>query len=155
MPILFSLGLIAAYFFSFRLFFAHLDIEPQAIDILKLWVSTEYVRYQTGREDISLSEKAELISEAQNIQFKSWSVSGKPERMVFRIEVAPNPAQPPNTPDIRYFRLDHSLPLGWTGQYPSGQMPSRIFWHCSWFEHQITHFFQQISNLFARIMHKK
>jgi hypothetical protein len=59
MPIRFSLGLIAACFFAFRLFFAHLDIEPQAIDILKRWVSSEYVGYQTGREDISLAEKAE------------------------------------------------------------------------------------------------
>jgi hypothetical protein len=118
MPIRFSLGLIAACFFAFRLFFAHLDIEPQAIDILKRWVSSEYVRYQTSRDDISLSEKAKVISQAQNIQFKSCSVRGKPERMVFRIEVAPNPAQPPNTPDIRYFRLDHSLVLGWAGSIP-------------------------------------
>jgi hypothetical protein len=118
MPIRFSLGLIAASFFAFRLFFAHLDIEPQAIDILKRWVSSEYVRYQTSRDDISLSEKAKVISQAQNIQFKSCSVRGKPERMVFRIEVAPNPAQPPNTPDIRYFRLDHSLVLGWAGSIP-------------------------------------
>ena len=118
MPIRVSLGLIAACFFAFRLLFAHLDIESQAIDILKRWVSSEYVRYQTSRDDISLSEKAELISQAQNIQFKSWSVRGKPERMVFRIEVAPNPAQPPSTPDIRYFRLDHSLVLGWAASIP-------------------------------------
>jgi hypothetical protein len=118
MPIRFYLGLIAACFFAFRLFFAHLDIEPQAIDILKRWVSSEYVGYQTGREDITLAEKAELISQAQNIEFKSWSVRGKPERMVFSIEVAPNSAQPPNTPDIRYFRLDHSLILGWAGSIP-------------------------------------
>ncbi len=98
--------------------FAHLDVDPQAINILKRWVSSEYVRYQTGREDISLSEKAELISQAQNIQFKSWSVRGKPECMVFRIEVAPNSAQPPNTPDIRYFRMDHSMVLGWAGSIP-------------------------------------
>jgi hypothetical protein len=118
MPIRFSLGLIAACFFSFRLFFAHLDIEPQAIDILKRWVSSEYVRYQTGRDDISLSEKAELISQAQNIQFKSWSVRGKPERMVFRIEVAPNLGQPLSAPNVRYFRLDHSLVLGCSGSVP-------------------------------------
>lgn len=118
MPIRFSLGLIAACFFAFRLFFAHLDIDPQAIDILKRWVSSEYVRYQTSRDDISLYEKAELISQAQNIEFKSWNVRGKPERMVFRIEVAPNPAKPSNTPNIRYFRLDHSLVLGWAGSIP-------------------------------------
>jgi hypothetical protein len=118
MPIRFSLGLIAACFFAFRLFFAHLDIEPQAIDILKRWVSSEYVGYQTGREDISLAEKAELISQAQNIEFKSWSVRGKPERMVFRIEVAPNSAKPPSVPNVRYFRLDHSLVLGWAGSIP-------------------------------------
>jgi len=92
--------------------------DPQAINILKRWVSSEYVRYQASREDISLSEKAELISQAQNIEFKSWRVRGKPERIVFRIEVAPNPAQPPNTPNIRYFRLDHSLGLGWAGSIP-------------------------------------
>jgi hypothetical protein len=118
MQIRFSLGLIAACFLAFRLFFAHLDIDPQAIDILKRWVSSEYVRYQTSRDDIALSEKAELISQAQNIQFKSWSVRGKPERMVFRIEVAPNPAQPPSATNIRYFRLDHSLPLGWAASMP-------------------------------------
>ena len=81
-------------------------------------MSSEYVRYQTGREDISWSEKAELISQAQNIQFKSWSVRGKSERMVFHIEVAQNPAQTLNTPNIRYFRMDHSLPLGWRGALP-------------------------------------
>jgi hypothetical protein len=118
MPIRFSLGLIAACFFAFRLFFAHLDVDPQAIKILKRWVSSEYVRYQTSRDDISLSEKAELISQAQNIEFKSWSVRGKPERMVFRIEVAPNSAKPPSVPNVRYFRLDHSLVLGWTGSVP-------------------------------------
>jgi hypothetical protein len=76
MPIRFSLGLIAACFFAFRLFFAHLDVDPQAIDILKRWVSSEYVRYQTGRDDIPLAEKAKVISQAQNIEFKSWSVRG-------------------------------------------------------------------------------
>ena len=35
MPIRFSLGLIAACFFAFRLLFAHLDVDPQAINILK------------------------------------------------------------------------------------------------------------------------
>lgn len=118
MPIRFSLSFLAACIFAFRLLFAHLDIEPQAIDIMKRWVSSEYVRYQTSRDDIPLSEKAELISHSQNIEFKSWSVRGKPERMVFRIEVAPNPAQPWNTPNIRYFRLDHSLPLGWAASVP-------------------------------------
>jgi hypothetical protein len=72
--------------------------DPQAINILKRWVSSEYVRYQASREDISLSEKVELISQAQTIELKSWGVRGKPERMVFRIEVVPNSAQPPNTP---------------------------------------------------------
>lgn len=118
MPIRFSLGLIASCFFAFRLFFAHLDIDPQAIDLLKRWVSSEYVRYQADRDDIALSEKAELIRQAQTIEFKSWNVRGKPERMVFRIEVTPNPAQPPNTSSIRYFRLDHSLILGWAGSVP-------------------------------------
>ena len=76
--------------------FAHLDVDPQAINILKRWVSSEYVRYQASREDISLSEKAERISQAQTIELKSWGVRGKSERMVFRIEVAPNSAKPPN-----------------------------------------------------------
>lgn len=118
MPIRFSLSFLAACIFAFRLLFAHLDIEPQAIDILKRWVSSEYVRYQTSREDISLSEKAEFIRQTQNIEFKSWSVRGKPDRMVFRVEVLPNPAQPPNTPNTRYFRLDHFLPLGWAASVP-------------------------------------
>ena len=118
MPVRFSLGLFVGVFLIFRLFFANLDIEPQAVYILKRWISSEYVRYQMQREDISLSEKAELIRQSQNIEFISWSVRGKPERMVFRLEVAPNPAQPPNTPNIRYFRLDHSLVMGWAGSIP-------------------------------------
>lgn len=111
-------ALIAVCWFSLRLMLARSDIDPEATSMLKRWISAEYVRYQSGREDISLAEKAELFASAENIEFVSFTARGKPERMVLRVELAANPAQPPGTSTLRYYRMEHSLLQGWNTAIP-------------------------------------
>ncbi|WP_196434526.1 hypothetical protein [Methylomonas sp. LL1] len=114
-------------FLVFRLFFAHLSIDPEATDVLKRWISAEYTRYHVDRQDITLAEKAERLTQSQTIDFLSVEARGKPDRMVFRVVIAPNPAQPPNSPMIRYFRLEHSLLLGWNASLPRRADPVVYF----------------------------
>ena len=111
-------ALLAICLFGVRLMLARNDIDPEATSMLKRWISAEYVRYQSARDDISLAEKAELLSSAENIEFVSLTARGKPERMVFRVDLVANPAQPPGTPTIRYFRMEHSMLLGWNASIP-------------------------------------
>lgn len=101
-----------------RLIFAQLDVDPQAADVLKRWLASEYSRYHFSREDLSLEEKSSLIAAAQNITFTKIEARGKPEHMMFRVELAPNPARPPNSPDVRYFKMEHSLMMGWQTVVP-------------------------------------
>lgn len=109
---------VVAAVFLFKLTLAHVDIDPGAVVVLKRWVGAEYRRYQLDRTDISLEQKAELVASTENIEFLSINARGKPERMVFRVELAPHPAKPINRSDVRYYRMDHSLLLGWSASVP-------------------------------------
>jgi len=122
-----SLGVLAFGFFLFKLTFAHIDADPQAIQVLQQWVSSEYVRYNVDREDISLQEKAELLEYATEVEFSSVECRGKPDDMIFRVELKPNPAQPPNKPLVRYFRMKHSLLTGWDAAVPTSSGPLSYF----------------------------
>lgn len=101
-----------------RLIFAQLDVDPQATDVLKRWLTSEYSRYHFNREDLSLEQKSALMAAAQNIMFTKIEARGKPEHMMFRVELAPNPARPPNSPEVRYFKMEHSLMMGWQTVVP-------------------------------------
>jgi len=113
-----TLSVLAFCGLLFRSIFAQLDVDPQATNVLKRWLATEYSSYHLKREDLSLEEKAALIEAAQNIVITKIEARGKPEHMIFRIELAPNPARPPNSPDVRYFKMEHSLMMGWQTVVP-------------------------------------
>lgn len=84
----------------------------------KRYIGAEYARYQLQREDISLDEQAERVKKAENIELLSVKARGNPKRIVFRVEIAANVAQPPNAKTIRYFRMRHSLTLGYPDAGP-------------------------------------
>lgn len=113
-----SWGVLGLCLLIFRLFFAYADIEPEATGILKRYIGAEYARYQLQREDISLDEQAERVKKAENIELLSVKARGNPKRIVFRVEIAANVAQPPNAKTIRYFRMRHSLTLGYPDAGP-------------------------------------
>lgn len=96
-----------------RLFFAYVDLDTQGTHLLKNWISAEYSRYQLNRQDISVEEKARLLESAQAIEFVSMAARGTPKRLIVQVIIAPNPAQPPNQSRERYYRMEHSLLLGW------------------------------------------
>lgn len=106
-------ALIGLLFIAGRLFLAASTIDPQAINQLKNWVAMEYTRYQLSRENLALEEKALMLQYARNIEFISIHASGPADNRVFRVEVKPNPAQPPNSPSIRHYRLSFTLLTGW------------------------------------------
>lgn len=56
-----------------------------------------------------------MLAYAENIEFFQIEARGKPDRMIFRVEITPNPAKPPSSPAIQYFRMEHSLLMGWHG----------------------------------------
>lgn len=106
-------ALIGFLFIAGPFYLAASTADPQAIEQLKYWVAMEYTRYQLSRENLDLEEKALMLQHARNIEFVSIHAAGPADDRVFRIEVRPNPAQPPNSSPIRYYRLSFTLLTGW------------------------------------------
>lgn len=113
-----GLGMLGVGFVLFRLFFAYADIDPEAINILKKHIAREYASYQLQREDISPPEKQTLMQAAEAVQLASVHARGNADKMVFRVEVLPNAAQPPHKPGVRYFRMRHELLTGYPDYGP-------------------------------------
>lgn len=122
----FFVGIALAGFLVIRSFFAHASADPEATTILKRWVVTEFQRYHLDRTDLALEQKSALLLEAAALDFSSISARGTAGNMVIRVEIKPNAALPPDTPPVRYFRMRHSLLVGWE-QTPRTASPLTYF----------------------------
>jgi hypothetical protein len=100
-------------FLGLLTFFAHSEVDPHASAVLKRWVAADLTNYQVNRTDLPLEEKAALLLEAAKVDFASISARGTANTMVFRVEIKPNIALPPDAPSVRYYRLRYSLSIGW------------------------------------------
>lgn len=106
--------ILSVAFVAFRSFLAHASVDPEAVAIMKQWIAAEYAQYHLSRDNISLKERAALLRQAKDVEFRSVNARGAAGNMVFRIEVEPSPAHPPERSLVRYYRMRYSLTLGWS-----------------------------------------
>ena len=104
---------IAAAFLAFRSFFAYVTVDKEGAALLKKWISAECTLYHVNRTDVSLEKKAELLRQAEQVEFLSIKARGHASNMVVRVQIKPGPAVPPKTPEFSYFRMRYSVALGW------------------------------------------
>ncbi len=62
----------------------------------------------------SLLERGVAIVGASSVTIREIAVRGPLDGAVARIELAPNPAFPPGTDLVRYYRVRYSEITGWT-----------------------------------------
>ena len=109
-----SLALIAIGWLLFRSLVAYATLEPAALNVLKQWITAEYRRYHLDRKDLSLEEKGAMLLQADKVEFLSVSARGSADSMVVRVEIKPSAVHPPRSPTLRYYRMKHSMILGWS-----------------------------------------
>lgn len=105
-----ALGLLALLW---RAFFAFADLDPQGTEVLRGVVSHEYRSYQLARSDLDRDALAQLLERADTVRFRRVSARHDGRRLIVRVELEPNPAAPPSSPQVRYFRMEHDLVTGW------------------------------------------
>jgi hypothetical protein len=79
-------------------------------------IAAEYQRYHLSRADLSIVEKAKLLSDIQKMKIRSLTARGESENLVVRIEVEPNTIQPPGLPTVQYYQLKYSSLSGWANK---------------------------------------
>ena len=100
-------------FSVWRLFSAHADLENGASDRLRDWITTEYHRDALTHYRDTPELLAEKVKQIEQLSFRNISARGKPDNMIVRVEVAPNPAEPAGTEHKRYFRMQYDELTGW------------------------------------------
>lgn len=105
--------LALAAFAGFRLLQASTTLDGDGREVLRQWIAAEYARYQLARTDLTDEERVPLLLATDSVEFRSLSGRGRPDRTIVRVEVAPGSAQPPDSPVVRYYRMEYSTITGW------------------------------------------
>ena len=100
-------------FIVLRSFFIHSAIDQDAVPLVKKWVTAEFERYQLARTDLSAEEKGSMLQQARQVEFSSFNARGSAKGTIVRVEIKPNPAMPPGTQLVRYYRMRYNLMTGW------------------------------------------
>lgn len=107
---------VIAGFLGFRYLTAVEALDTDGSKAVRDWIAAEYQRYQLARRDLGDADRADLLLKAADVKLVSLAARGRPESMAVRVEIEPNPARPPGSPRVRYFRLEYSLVNGWRHQ---------------------------------------
>lgn len=96
---------------------AAISLSSTEQNIVKNSIAAEYQRYHLSRNDLTMFEKANLLSTIQNMKIRSLSARGEPEhRLIVRAEVEPTTAKPPGLDDVLYYQLNYSPLTGWSSE---------------------------------------
>jgi hypothetical protein len=106
--------LIVAGVGGYRVTTARAKIDTQGRAALEQWVQMELVRPLLADTTRSLQEQGAAIAQASSVTIRSLAVRGKLSNAVVRVELAPNPALPPGTDLVRYYRMRYTTISGWT-----------------------------------------
>jgi hypothetical protein len=98
----------------FRVSTARAKLDTQGRAALEAWVQGEIIRPILADTTRSLSERGAAIQEASSVSIRSLAVRGPLSKAVVRVELTPNPALPPGTDLVRYYRMRYSEITGWT-----------------------------------------
>jgi hypothetical protein len=111
------LGLVGYRFVSVRS-----SLNSEGTEVLKTWISGEFQRYYLAQTDLSQAEKAQLVTGAADVEFRSVSARGSGDNIVVRVELEPSEFQPPGTELVRYYRMEHSTVTGWRHKGDAGAL---------------------------------
>jgi hypothetical protein len=100
-------------FLGFRFATARATVGTEGAEVLRQWVAAEYQRYHLDRTDLSDEERARVLLATDSVRFRTVSGRGSPDDMVVRVEIEPSSAHPPDTPYVRYYRMEYSTVTGW------------------------------------------
>lgn len=98
----------------FRVATARAKLDTQGRAALEMWVQQEMIRPILADTTRSLQEKGAAALQASSVKIQSLAVRGRLSNAVVRVELAPNPALPPGTDLVRYYRMRYSQLTGWT-----------------------------------------
>ena len=107
---------VALVVFGLKYVGASETLDTQAAEKIKFWLSAEYLRSVQAREDLSPEERSRLVLASDEIEFADISARGSGDEIIVRVEVEPNPAEPPDKERIRYFEMSYSGLTGWQYQ---------------------------------------
>jgi hypothetical protein len=96
-----------------RITTARAKIDTQGRAALETWVQNELIRPILADTTRSLAQRGAAIEQASSVTIRSLAVRGPLSNAVVRVELAPNPALPPGTDLVRYYRAQYSLIMGW------------------------------------------
>lgn len=105
--------IVLAAFAVFRLTQASATLDKDGREVLRQWIAAEYSRYHLARDDVTDEERVPFLLASDSVEFLSLSGRGRPDRTIVRVEVAPGSARPPDTPAVRYYRMEYSTITGW------------------------------------------
>ena len=98
----------------FRVATARAKLDTQGRAQLEAWVQSEVIRPILADTTRSLAEQGAAVLQASSVTIQSLAVHGSLSKAVVRVELAPNPALPPGTAMVRYYRMRYSSLTGWT-----------------------------------------
>ena len=98
----------------FRVTTARAKLDTQGRAQLEMWVQQEMIRPILADTSRSLLERGAAVLQASSVSIRSLAVRGPLNNAVVRVELAPNPALPPGTDLVRYYRMRYSDLTGWT-----------------------------------------
>jgi len=98
----------------FRVTTARAKLDTQGRAQLEMWVQQEMIRPILADTSRSLLERGSAVLQASSVSIRSLAVRGPLNNAVVRVELDPNPALPPGTDLVRYYRMRYSDLTGWT-----------------------------------------
>ena len=109
--------LVLIGFFGFRFLSARSSIETDAAEELVTWLRAEYTsRYLADLPEPDEETAAEILA-LTDIEFSEITGRGALDDMVVRVRIRVDGSAPQYGNEIRYFRMDYSVVLGWSYQH--------------------------------------
>jgi hypothetical protein len=100
-------------FVGFRFLTAASSIETDAAEELRFWLQAEYSRGIMASHPEPTEEEAQQLLALQHIEFIEINGRGTPKDMAVRVKIRVDGSPPPSGPEVRYYRMEHSMVFGW------------------------------------------
>jgi hypothetical protein len=100
-------------FAGFRMYSARTTLDTQGRETLEVWIRSEVLSPILADTTRPLAERGAALLEASQVSIRSLAARGPLDDMVVKVELDPNPAYPPGTGLVRYYRMSYSTVVGW------------------------------------------
>lgn len=98
------------------------DLKPDQLGILRHEISQGYIRTELPRleealdsGDVEATDRAskDALIRPEDVEIKNVAARGSFEDLIVRVEIRFRGQRPPDGKDVRYFKMDRSMLLGW------------------------------------------